>query len=73
MSERYLVRCTAAKGWAMSGIYAAGLTATGMVATWLQERATRYDSQTAAAGDASRLARKFPGTVWTPEVAEVVQ
>ncbi len=64
MSERYLVRCTAAAGRAMAGIYAARLTATGMVATWKQERAARYDSKTAADGVASRLARKFSGTAW---------
>ncbi len=64
MSERYLVRCTAAKGWAMSGIYAAALTTTGMVATWKNERAARYDSKASAEGDATRLARKFPGTAW---------
>ena len=64
MNDRYLVRCTAAVGSTMAGIYAAGLTTTGMVATWKQERATRYDSKTAADGVASRLARKFSGTAW---------
>ncbi len=65
MSERYLVRCaTSDPAQPMSGIYAARLTITGMVATWKQERAARYDSQTAAAGIASRLARKFSGTTW---------
>ena len=64
MTDRYLVRCTAAAGWAMAGIYAAGLTTTGMVATWKQERAARYDSQAAAAGIASRLGKKFSGTTW---------
>ncbi len=73
MSERYLVRCTAAKGRAMSGIYAAGLTATGMIATWKRERATRYESKVAAAGVASRLGKKFTGTVWSAEAAEVGQ
>ncbi|MEF8699244.1 MAG: hypothetical protein V5B33_07940 [Candidatus Accumulibacter sp. UW20] len=73
MSERYLVRCTAADGRAMTGIYAAGLTATGMVATWKPERATRYDSQPAAAVVASRLGAKFAGTVWTEVPAEDVQ
>ncbi|MBI4740725.1 MAG: hypothetical protein HY777_04010 [Betaproteobacteria bacterium] len=67
MPERYLVRCTAADGWAMAGIYSAGLTVTGMVATWQQERATRYDCPTAAAGAASRLAKKFRGTQWSAE------
>lgn len=65
MSERYLVRCAASDpAQPMSGIYAARLTATGMVATWKPERAARYDSQPAAAGIASRLARKFSGTAW---------
>lgn len=64
MPKRYLVRCTAAAGRAMSGIYAASLTATGMVATWKQERAARYDSQAAAAGIASNLSKKFSGTTW---------
>lgn len=64
MPDRYLVRCTAAAGRAMSGIYAASLTTTGMVATWKQDRAARYDSETAAANAARRLARKFSGTSW---------
>ena len=64
MSELYLVRCTAAAGRAMAGIYAARLTATGMVATWKQERAARYDSETDATNTARRLARKFSGTSW---------
>lgn len=64
MSERYLVRCSAAAGRAMAGIYAAGLTTTGMVATWKQERAARYDSEMAAASIARKLARKFAGTAW---------
>lgn len=64
MSDGYLVRCTAAAGRAMAGIYAARLTTTGMVATWKQERAARYNTKTAADGVASRLAHKFSGTVW---------
>lgn len=64
MTERYLVRCTAAAGRAMAGIYAAGLTTTGMVATWQRERAARYGSQAAAAGVASRLRKRFSGTTW---------
>lgn len=63
MSEHYLVRCTAT-GRAMSGIYAARLTATGMVATWKRERAAHYDSESDAASVASRLSRKFSGTTW---------
>lgn len=64
MSERYLVRCTAAAGRTMAGIYAARLTATGIVATWKQERAARYDSETDAASAARRLAGKSSGTTW---------
>lgn len=64
MSNRYLVRCTAAAGRAMAGIYAARLTTTGMVATWKQERAARYDSEADAACTARRLAGKFTGTTW---------
>jgi len=70
MCERYLVRCTAAVGSTMAGIYAAGLTATGMVATWKQERAARYDSKTVAEGIARRLARKFSGTTWEARHAD---
>lgn len=64
MSERYLVRCTAAADRAMAGIYAARLTATGMVATWKQERAARYESEMDATSAAHRLAGKFSGTTW---------
>ena len=73
MSDRYLVRCTDAIGRAMAGIYAAGVTSTGMVATWKQDRAARYESETAAAGVASRLAGKFAGTAWSAEPVEVAQ
>jgi len=64
MSKPYLVHCTAALGRTMAGIYAAGLTATGMVATWKRERAARYDSEADAATVARRLERKFSGTTW---------
>lgn len=64
MTDRYLVHCTAAQGWTMAGIYAVGLTATGMVATWKRERAARYDSESDAATVARRLERKFSGTTW---------
>lgn len=64
MSERYLVRCTAAVGRAMAGIYAASLTTTGMVATWKRERSARYESEADAATVARRLERKFTGTTW---------
>jgi len=73
MSERYLVRCTTAAGRAMSGIYAARLTTTGMVATWKQDRAAQYQSKFDAADVARRLARKFTGTIWTAERVEVAQ
>lgn len=64
MTDRYLVRCNAATGRAMAGIYSAGLTSNGMIATWKQERATRFSSQTAAAGVATRLNCRFSGTTW---------
>lgn len=73
MTERYLVRCTAAAGRAMAGIYAAGLTVNGMVATWKPERAALYDSPAAAAIVISRLAKKFQGTQWAAEAARVGQ
>ena len=64
MSESYHVHCTTALGRTMAGIYAAGLTATGMVATWKRERAARYESEAEAATIARRLERKFSGTTW---------
>lgn len=64
MGERYLVRCTAAVGRTMAGIYAASLITTGMVATWKRERAARYESEADAATVARRLERKFTGTTW---------
>lgn len=65
MADRYLVRCSASQpAQPMSGIYAARLTTTGMVATWKQERAARYDSEKDAATAARRLAGKFSGTSW---------
>jgi len=64
MTNRYLVRCTASSGRTMAGIYAARLTNTGMVATWKQERAARYESKTAADGVATRLVARFSGTAW---------
>lgn len=74
MSERYIVRCTASHpAQPMSGIYAARLTTTGMVATWKQERAAIHDSEAGAARTARELTRKFTGTVWGVEAVEVVQ
>lgn len=61
MSRHYLVRCTAA----------AGRTMTGIVATWKQDRAARYDRKAAADGIAARLARRFAGTVWIVEAVGV--
>jgi hypothetical protein len=48
----------------MTGIYAASLTHTGMVATWKQERAARYASEADAVIVARCLAGKFTGTSW---------
>lgn len=70
MSERYLVRCKSAPGYALAGIYTASLTPTGMVATWQQERAARYESESLAADVVRRLARKFTGSVWGVEPVE---
>lgn len=64
---RYLVRCTEAAGRTMAGIYAAGLTATGIVATWQPDRATRYESRAAAESIVTRLAKRFRGTQWAAE------
>jgi len=71
MSSHYLVRCTAAAGRTMTGIYAARLTTTGIVATWKKDRAARYDRKAAADGIAARLARRFAGTVWIVEAVGV--
>lgn len=73
MSERYLVRCAAAQGRAMAGMYAAGLTRNGMIATWKHGRARRFDNESVADDVADHLATKFAGTVWVVEQAEVVQ
>ena len=65
MPDNYIVRCSSAIGWAMTGIYLARLPAvSGMVATWKQERAARFDTENEAANAASRLARRFSGTTW---------
>lgn len=72
MPERYLVRCTSSDpAQPMSGIYAARLTNTGMVATWQRERAARYENQSDAAFVVSRLANKFHGTKWAAEAIGV--
>lgn len=64
MSEHYLVRCTTDGGRAMAGIFAAGLTRNGMIATWKPGRARRFDTESAARTVAASLARKFTGTAW---------
>lgn len=65
MPELYIVRCSSAIGWAMAGIYLARLPAiSGMVATWKQERAARFETEAEAARAASRLAHRFSGTAW---------
>lgn len=64
MSESFLVRCSAAPGRAMAGVYAARVTTTGIVATWKQERAARYQSEVDAVSAARRLGSKFSGTIW---------
>lgn len=68
MTERYVVRCTVAVGWKMEGIYLAGLTLSGMIATWKPGRARRFDSTIEAAAAGSRLAKKFTGTEWAAEL-----
>jgi hypothetical protein len=68
MTERYLVRCTSSDpAQPMSGIYAARLTITGMVATWKRERAAQYDRLAEASLVVARLANKFRGTQWAAE------
>ncbi len=64
MNKPYLVRCTAAQGRAMAGIYVAALTASGMVATWKPGRARYFESADAAQSTARQLARRFSGTTW---------
>lgn len=64
MNEPYLVRCTAAQGRAMTGIYVAALTASGMVATWKPGRARYFETPEAAQSVARQLARRFSGTDW---------
>jgi hypothetical protein len=57
----------------MTGIYAARLTTTGIVATWKKDRAASYHSKAVADGIAASLARRFTGTVWTLEAVGVGQ
>jgi hypothetical protein len=74
MTDRYLVRCANSQpAQPMTGIYLGRITDTGMVATWRQERAARYENEFAASDVARRMGRKFTGTTWTVEPVEVVQ
>jgi hypothetical protein len=71
MNELYKVRCTAAPGRMMAGMYAAGMTGSGMVASWDGQRAALHTNRTDADNLASRLARQFCGTTWTVEAVGV--
>lgn len=73
MIELYKVRCTHAPGRSMAGMYAAGHTTNGMVATWNSQRAVVHAARADADAIASRLARSFSGTVWTVEAVGVGQ
>ena len=73
MNERFIVCCKSAVGYGLAGIYAVRLTPTGMVATWARERAARHESEAEAARMAGKLRRKYSGSVWGIEPAEVVQ
>jgi hypothetical protein len=64
MSENYTIRCSSSVGRTMAGIFFGSLTTNGIVATWKQERARRFDSRHAAIEAASRLGRNFSGTTW---------
>jgi len=67
MTKRYLVRCTHAASRAMEGIYLAGLTLNGIVATWQPGRARLFETPSAAADVVLCLAKKFCGTQWTAD------
>lgn len=73
MNELYKVRCTKAPSRMMAGMYAAGTTGNGMVATWDGQRAAVHTSRTDADNLASRLGRDFSGTVWAVETVGVAQ
>lgn len=73
MNELFKVRCTAAPNRMMAGMYAAGVTGSGMVATWDVQRAAMHTSRADAAELASRLGRNFSGTVWAVEAVGVGQ
>lgn len=73
MGELYKVRCTHAPDRGMAGMYAAGQTTNGMVATWDSQRAAVHTARADAVNMASRLARSFSGTVWVIEAVGVGQ
>ncbi|MDD5478741.1 hypothetical protein [Rhodoferax sp.] len=73
MGELYKVRCTHAPSRGMAGMYAAGHTTSGMVATWNSQRAAVHTVRTDADDMAARLARSFSGTVWAIEAVGVGQ
>lgn len=74
MTDRYLVRCANSHpAQPMTGVYLGKITNTGMVATWKQERAARYETALTASDAARRMGRKFTGTTWTVEPVEVAQ
>lgn len=73
MTELYLVRCANSHpAQPMTGVYLGKMTITGMVATWKQERAARYDTALVASDVARCMGRKFTGTTWTVEPADRV-
>lgn len=73
MIELFKVRCTIAPNRMMAGMYAAGMTGGGMVATWDEQRAAVHTSRTDADNLAASLGRNFSGTVWAVEAVGVGQ
>lgn len=67
MTELYKVRCTAAPGRMMAGVYAVTLASNGVVVTWQPERAAVHICRADAEILASRMGRSFSGTVWAIE------
>ena len=64
MPDRCVVRCSSAEGRSMTGIYLGSFTSSGIVATWKEERARRFDSTSAASDAIRRLGSSFSGTTW---------
>ena len=64
MPDRYIVRCSSAASRSMAGIYLGSFTSSGIVATWKQDRARRFDSTFAAKDAIRRLDCSFSGTTW---------